>query len=51
MARLVLLSKKDDLSLCKNCLGICLLVVVWKIFSPVLVARMGVVMEKFGFGA
>ena len=51
MARLVLLPKKGDLSLCKNWRGICLLDVASKIFSSVLVARMGVVMEKFGFDA
>ena len=51
MARLVLLPKKGDLSLCKNCRGICLLDVASKIFSSVLVARMRVVMEKFGFDA
>jgi hypothetical protein len=51
MARLVLLPKKGELSLCKNSREICLLGVVWMIFSPVLVARMGVVMEKLGFGA
>jgi hypothetical protein len=36
---------------CKNRHGICLLDVTLKIFLLVLVARMGVVMEKFGFGA
>jgi ribosomal protein S26 len=46
MARLVLLSKKGDLSLCKNWRGICLLGVASKIFSSVLVARMEVVMES-----
>ena len=51
MARLVLLPKKGDLSLCMNWRGICLLDVASKIFSSVLVARMGAVMEKFGFDA
>jgi hypothetical protein len=51
MARLVLLPKKGDLSLCRNWREICLLDVVSKIFSPILVARMGVVIEKLGFGA
>jgi hypothetical protein len=41
----------SDLSLRRNWHGICLLGVVSKIFSSVLVARMGVVMEKFGFDA
>jgi hypothetical protein len=50
MARLVRLPKKGDLSLCKNWRGIFLLGVPLRIFSSVLVARMGVVMEKFGFG-
>jgi hypothetical protein len=51
MARLVLLPKKGDLPLCKSWRGISLLGVASKIFSSVLVARMGVVMEKFGFDA
>ena len=41
MARLVLLPKKGDLSLCKNWRGICLLDVASKIFSSVLVAHGG----------
>jgi hypothetical protein len=36
------------LSLCKNWRGICLLDVASKVFSSVLVARMQVVMEKYG---
>jgi hypothetical protein len=46
-----LLPKKGDLSLFKNWRRICLLDVASKIFSSVLVARMGVVMKKFGFEA
>jgi hypothetical protein len=41
MARLVRLPKKGDLSLCKNWCGIFLLGVASKIFSSVLLARMG----------
>jgi len=49
MARLVLLSRKGDLSLCKNWRGICLLDISSKILSSsVLVARMGELMKKIG---
>ena len=48
MARLVLLPKKGDLSLCKNWRGICLLDISSKILSSVLVARMGELMKKIG---
>jgi hypothetical protein len=47
-ARLKLLPKKGDLSLCKNWRGICLLDVASKIFSSILVARMQKVMELHG---
>jgi exonuclease III len=47
-ARLKLLPKKGDLSLCKNWRGICLLDVASKIFSSILVARMQQVMELHG---
>ena len=45
MARLVLLTKKGELSLCKNWRGICLLDISSKILSSVLVARMGALEE------
>ena len=48
-ARLVLLPKKGDLSLCKNWRGICLLDIGSKILSNVLVKRMQVLMEQVGF--
>ena len=48
VARLVLLPKKGDLSLCKNWRGICLLDVTSKIFSSMLVRRMQIVMEEEG---
>jgi len=48
MARLVLLPKKGDLSLCKNWRGICLLDISSKILSSVLVARMGELMKRIG---
>jgi|AntAceMinimDraft_5_1070358.scaffolds.fasta_scaffold148494_1 hypothetical protein len=51
VARLVLLPKKGDLSLCKKWRGICLLYAASKIFSSVLVARVGVMIEMFGFCA
>ena len=47
-ARLKLLPKKGDLTLCKNWRGICLLDVASKVFSTVLVARMQRVMEEEG---
>jgi len=46
MARLV--TKKCDLSLCKNWRGICLLDISSKILSSVLVARMGELMKRIG---
>jgi hypothetical protein len=55
VARLKLLPKKGDLSLCKNWRGICLLDIASKILSSVLVQRMQVVqkeeglLEQFGF--
>ena len=48
VAKLVLLQKKGDLSLCKNWRGICLLDVASKIFSSLLVRRMQIVMEEEG---
>jgi hypothetical protein len=48
VAKLVLLPKKGDLSLCKNWRGICLLDVASKIFSSLLVRRMQIVMEEEG---
>ena len=48
VARLVLLPKRGDLSLCKNWRGICLLDVTSKIFSSMLVRRMQIVMEEEG---
>ena len=48
MARLVLLPKKGDLSLCKNWRGICLLDISSKILSSVLVAPMGELMNRIG---
>jgi hypothetical protein len=51
MARLVLLPEKGGLSLLKNWRRICLLDVASNIFSLALVGLMGVVMEKFGYGA
>ena len=47
-ARLKLLPKKGDLTLCKNWRAICLLDVASKVFSTVLVARMQRVMEEEG---
>jgi hypothetical protein len=41
MVHLVMLSKKGDLSLCKNWRGICLLDITSKILLSVLVARKG----------
>ena len=48
MARLVLLPKKGDLSLCKNRRGICLLDISSIILSSVLVARMEELMKRIG---
>lgn len=48
VAKLVLLPKKGDLSLCKNWRGICLLDIASKIFSSLLVRRMQIVMEEEG---
>jgi hypothetical protein len=50
-ARLVLLPKKGDLSLCKNWRGICLLDVCSKILSSMLVRRLQIVMEECGMQA
>ena len=50
-ARLVLLPKKGDLSLCKNWRGICLLDVCSKILSSMLVRRLQIVMEECGMEA
>jgi hypothetical protein len=47
-ARLKLLPKKGDLTLCKNWRGICLLDAASKIFSSILVARMQKVMKLHG---
>ena len=57
VARLKLLPKKGDLSLCKNWRGICLLDIASKILSSVLVQRMHHVqnleglLEQFGFAS
>ncbi len=51
VAKLVLLPKKGDLSLCKNLRGIAMPIrrdVVSKIFSSLLVRRMQIVMEEGG---
>ena len=48
VARLVLLPKKGDLSLCKNWRGICLLDIASKIFSSMCVRRLQIVMEEEG---
>jgi hypothetical protein len=50
-ARLVLLPKNGDLSLCLNCRGICLLDVCSKLLSSILVRRLQIVMEEFGMDA
>ena len=50
-ARLVLLPKKGDLSLCKNWRGICFLGVCSKILSSMLVRRLQIVMEECGMEA
>ena len=47
-ARLVLLPKKGDLSLCKNWRGICLLDVASKLMSSMMVRRMQLVIEVEG---
>ena len=51
VARLKLLPKKGDLSLCKNWRGICLLDIVSKILSSVMVSRMQQVQEAYGLEA
>ena len=48
IAKLVLLAKKGDLSLCKNWRGICLLDIASTILSSLLVWRMQIVMEEEG---
>jgi hypothetical protein len=48
IARLVLLPKNGDLSLCKNWRGICLLDIASKIFSSIRVRRLQTVMEEEG---
>jgi hypothetical protein len=48
VARLVLLPKNGDLSLCKNWRGICLLGITSKIFSSMCVRRLQTVMEEEG---
>jgi hypothetical protein len=48
VARLMLLPKKGDLSLCKNWRGICLLDIASKILSSVMVGRMQLVQEENG---
>ena len=48
VARLKLLPKKGDLSLCKNWRGICLLDVASKIVSTIINARMSIVQETHG---
>ncbi len=48
VAKLVLLPKKGDMSLCKNWRGICLLDIASKIFSSLLVRRMQIMMEEEG---
>lgn len=50
-ARLVLLPKKGDLSLCKNWRGICLLDVASKLLSSMMVRRMQLVIEDEGMDA
>ena len=47
-ARVKILPKKGDLSLCKNWRAICLLDIVSKILSCVLVSRMQIVMKAEG---
>jgi hypothetical protein len=47
-ARLVLLPKNGDLSLCKNWRGICLLDIASKILSSMCVSRLQTVMEEEG---
>jgi len=47
-ARIKLLPKTGDLSLCKNWRAICLLDVASKIFSRILVGRMQIVYDKYG---
>jgi hypothetical protein len=51
VARLKLLPKKGDLSLCKNWRGICLLDIASKIFSNILVARLQKAQETLGLEA
>jgi exonuclease III len=48
VARLNLLPKKGDLSLCKNWRGICLLDIASKILSSIMVGRMQLVQKEFG---
>jgi hypothetical protein len=48
VARLVLLPKDGELSLCKNWRGICLLDIASKIFSSMCVKRLKSVMEEDG---
>jgi hypothetical protein len=48
IARLVLLPKNDDLSLCINWRGICLLDIASKIFSSMCVRRLQTLMEEEG---
>jgi hypothetical protein len=51
MVRLLFMPKKSDFSLCMNWRGVCLLRVTSMVLLSALLARVKVVMKKFGFDA